>query len=451
MLAATNRFDLARIAQFPALYGTLVGLIALIVLLLCVGKVPLAYNVRNLIVRWRTSLMMVIAFILVVGLMTMMMAFVNGMIALTANSGQPGNVVVFSGGANDEGFSNLALTEVTNVERTEGIAVNAEGQRLASKEVYVIANQDVPVGPGQKPRRAFVQVRGLEDPLITSTVHNLRLKPGGLWFSAAGVEEATSPDVPGGAYVQAVVGNGIAGELGMSSPEKRPLVVGETFFMADRLWKIVGILDSTGSTYDSEVWAKRQIVAERFGKDVYSSFVVRATEIDQAEKLAETLKDSKEVALTAMTEEQYFVNLQATSRVLLYAVLLVAVIMAVGGIFGVMNTMFAAISQRIKDIGVLRILGYARGHVLISFLLESMILALVGGIAGCFVGMLVDGWTAKSTVGSGPGAAKLVVLQFVVSQEVLAGGLVLALVMGLIGGLLPALRAMRMRVLETLR
>ncbi|RPI90859.1 MAG: FtsX-like permease family protein, partial [Planctomycetaceae bacterium] len=205
------------------------------------------------------------------------------------------------------------------------------------------------------------------------------------------------------------------------------------------------------STFDSEVWAKRQIVGERFGKESsYSSFVVRAADITKAGELAEKLKDSKEVALNAMTEKEYFMNLSETSRTLLWAIRGVAVFMAIGGIFGVMNTMFAAISQRIKDIGVLRILGYARTHVLISFLLESMILALVGGIIGCAIGMFADGLTAKSTV-SGQGAAKLVVLQLVVNQEILAAGLLLSLTMGLIGGFFPALRAMWMKTLETLR
>jgi len=453
MFAAVNRFDLSRAPQHPVLYGGLLALLLLMGLLVAVGKVPLAYNVRNLMVRWRTSAMMLLAFVMVVGLMTVMLSFVNGMDALTSNSGQPGNVVIFSSGANDEGFSNLAFNEVSNVERMEGIAVDAEGRRIASKEVYVIVNQEIPVPKGEPSRRRFVQLRGVEDPMMTAQIHGLSLKEGGRWFSEAGVEETPATDAgqPGKVLRQCVMGHGIAGELGLDRPDRAPLKVGDVFNMADRDWKVVGILDSAGSTYDSEVWAKRQIVGEGFGKEgSYSSLVVRAAKIDAAAELAKKLKDSKEVALNAMTEEDYFLTLSETSRVLLYAIRAVAAFMAIGGVFGVMNTMFAAISQRIKDIGVLRVLGYSTGHVLISFLLESMVLALVGGALGCGVGLLADGWTAKSTVG-GQGAAKLVVLQFVVSQEVLASGLLLSLLMGLIGGLLPALRAMSMKLLDTLR
>jgi len=452
VLAVVPRFDPARIPQNPLLYGCLAALFLLMVVLLLVGKVPVAYNVRNLMVRWRTTLMMLLAFVMVVGLMTVMLSFVNGMDALTSNSGQPGNVVVFSSGANDEGFSNLALNEVSNVERMEGIAVDESGQRIVSKEVFVIVNQEIPTPKGTPARRRFVQFRGIEDPQLSAFVHGLKLKGGGQWFSEAGVEESAA-GAEGKTEVlrQCVLGNGIAGELGKDRPDGRALAVGDVFEMADRDWKVVGVLDSAGSTFDSEVWAKRQIVGEGFGKESsYSSFVIRAADVSKAAELAQKLKDSKEVALNAMTEQEYFLTLSETSRVLLYAVRAVAVFMAVGGIFGVMNTMFAAISQRIKDIGVLRVLGYSSGHVLMSFLLESLVLSLIGGLLGCAIGLLADGWTAKSTVG-GQGAAKLVVLQFVVSQEILATGLLLSLMMGLIGGLLPALRAMTMRVLETLR
>jgi len=331
MLARISRFDLSRIPQYPVLYGLLAALLALVLILLFVGRVPVSYNVRNLVVRWWITTMMVLAFVLVVGLMTVMMAFVSGMDALTGNSGQPGNIVVFSSGANDEGFSNLALSDVSNLERTQGIAVDEAGQRLASKEVYVIVNQDIPVPKGSPSRRRFVQVRGLEDAPMSAKVHGLELLPGSQWFSEAGVEQTGDGQQ---VLLQCVMGKGIAGELGLDRPGKQPLAVGEVFRMADREWKVVGLLNSTGSTYDSEVWAKRQIVGERFGKEAsYSSFVMRASDIKQAPQLAETLKKSKEVALNAMTEESYFESLSDTSRTLLWAIRIVAGFMALGGNF----------------------------------------------------------------------------------------------------------------------
>jgi ABC-type antimicrobial peptide transport system permease subunit len=125
--------------------------------------------------------------------------------------------------------------------------------------------------------------------------------------------------------------------------------------------------------------------------------------------------------------------------------------MALGGIVGIMNTMYAAISQRTKDVGLLRILGYSRGQVLRSFFLESMLLALLGGLLGCAVGSLANGFTATSILSGGQGGGKSVVIKLVADWSILGIGLSFALVMGCVGGLIPALSAMRLRALESLR
>ena len=136
----------------------------------------------------------------------------------------------------------------------------------------------------------------------------------------------------------------------------------------------------------------------------------------------------------------------------LVAIIIVAVFMAIGGVFGVMNTMFAAISQRTKDIGVLRLLGYKRWQILVSFLLESLVLALIGGFLGCLLGWLfADGRTATSIVSSTQGGGKFVVLRLTVDLAVLSSGMLLALAMGFLGGLIPSLSAMRLTALEALR
>ena len=179
-----------------------------------------------------------------------------------------------------------------------------------------------------------------------------------------------------------------------------------------------------------------------FGKQhTYSSFVLSTAGPDAARKLSQALKEYKKASLNPQPETEYFSKLGETSWQFLIAIIVVAVVMAVGGVFGVMNTMFAAISQRAQDIGMLRILGYARWQILVSFLLESLVLALVGGLLGCALGMMADGWTARSVVASGPGGGKSVVLQLVVSPDILMTGLLLSLGMGALGGFLPAVSA----------
>jgi putative ABC transport system permease protein len=441
-------------ASLPELLTALGLSLAFMVLLTVVGKVPVSYNVRNLLVRWKTTVMTGLAFTLVVSLMTVMLAFVNGMTRLTEKSGQPGNVIVLADGATDETFSTLTFVDASDIERQPGVLKDENGAALCSKEVFVVVNQEVKIAAGEKPRRRFVQVRGVEDPTMAGFVHGLKLKEGSRWFSEGGVEEGAAAG-EGGApqvFIQAVLGNGLAAEMGNDRPERRPLVVGDTFPLGARTWKVVGILDSTGSTFDSEMWAKRARVGDDFGKqNSYSSYLIRTAGPEAALALTEDLKNYKKAALFPQTETEYFLKQGETSKQFLVAVIVVAVVMAIGGVFGVMNTMYAAISQRTKDIGVLRILGFARWQVLVSFLLESLVIALIGGLLGCAIGMLADGWTARSVVSSGPGGGKSVVLQLVVSPEILLRGLLLSLGMGALGGFLPALSAMRLRALESLR
>jgi len=156
-------------------------------------------------------------------------------------------------------------------------------------------------------------------------------------------------------------------------------------------------------------------------------------------------------AIQAYTETEYFENLAATNRQFLGATIVITAILSIGGVFGVMNTMFAAVSQRSKDIGVLRILGFSRLEVLCTFLLESLTLAIFGGTLGCLLGCLTHGLTATSVVSGGQGGSKTVVLELLITGDTISLGLLVTLLMGLFGGLVPSLLAMRLRPLESLR
>jgi ABC-type lipoprotein release transport system permease subunit len=297
-----------------------------------------------------------------------------------------------------------------------------------------------------------VQLRGIDDPVISGKVHGLPLHPGGSWFSPAGVETHEHEGGVQEPVIQAVLGEGIARELGHDRGVPT-LVAGDTFELGPRKWVVTGVMQSAGSTFDSEIWAKRQLAGPLFGKGNYTTLVLSTEDADTARRVAHYLtKDFKKAALQAQTETEYYDKLNGTNMQFLVAVVIVVVIMAVGGVFGVMNTMFAAISQRIKDIAVLRILGFTSWQVLVSFFLESLLIALVGGLLGVALGSLCDGWTASSIVSSGGGGGgKSVVLKLAVDANILAAGVLFTLVMGSLGGLLPALSAMRLKPLESLR
>ncbi len=448
-----------------------------VLVLLLIGKVPLAYNLRNLRVRWLTNGMTAGAFTGVVWLLAFLLAFVNGMNKMTDNSGIPGNVFVLSDGSTDEVFSNLGYGDIGNVERAtadvrqvtdaadkpvltdDGKEVwratapvrirqekfGGEMKFLAAKETYYSVNQPVP----NTNRRRFVQLRTHEDADISARVHEVQLYPGGKWFSEVGVDPQSR--------IECVLGEGIAKTLG-GDYGKPQLGVGDTFELGEMTWVVTGVMRSEGKTFGSEIWAKRfDRIYGPLGKDKYSTLVMR-TEQDtrQASKAYANYLTKKytQQKLRAFSEPDYYAELTKTNNTFLTAIIIVCLVMAVGGVFGMMTTMFASIAQRIKDIGVLRLLGFKRWQVMVSFLLESLTVAFVGGGLGVILAWLtVNGKSASSTLsggGGGPGG-KSITLTIDVDPQVVAMGLLFALVMGRLGGLVPALSAMRMKILDSLR
>jgi ABC-type lipoprotein release transport system permease subunit len=424
--------------------------------LVLAGKVPISYNLRNLRVRWKTTVLTALAFTVVVTLLIVMHAFATGVRRLSEGSGQPANVICLSDGASDEMYSSLPLSATSDLARQEGVQSTADGRPLCSREVFVLINQPMPPAEDERPKYHFIAIRGVEEPDISALVHGLELADG-TWFSEAGVR-ASSPSegggvsAPGQTLVEAVVGEGLARELGKDRG-KESLEVGDVLSLGPRQWIVTGILRGAQTTFGSEVWAKPQKVGEIFNKEgLYTSIVLRADSPARAKQLAEQLsRDFRKSAVTATTEPEYFAKMAEVNEQLLGSIYLVASIMALGGVFGVMNTMFAAIRQRSTDIGVLRIVGFARWQVLASFLLEALLIAALGGLLGCALGYLVNGVNTNSMVGTGGGGVKRVSFPMIVDGNTLAAGVLFTLVMGVLGGLLPAVSAMRLKPLESLR
>lgn len=287
-------------------------------------------------------------------------------------------------------------------------------------------------------------------------MHGLKLVPGGNWFTPEGVI-SLGENQP--AAIQAVVGEAIARELGKDRTKeqvaaaKNPLMlaVGDIFTLSDRKFMIVGIIEARGSTFDSEVWAKRDIVGALFGKRTYTTITMRAESLSAAKKLKTFFdEDYTKAAVSAALETDYFAGLVETNKQFLVGTIFLTAIIGVGGVMGVMNTMFASVSQRSKDIGVLRILGFERSEVLCTFLLESLALSLLGGCLGCAIGAMVNGLKATSVISSGQ-TTKLVVLEMIVTGDTIGIGLLVTLVMGLLGGFVPSLLSMFVKPLESLR
>lgn len=433
---------------------------SLIVIVFAMGligmtRIPLAYSIRNLTVRLQTTVLTAVSFTLVIGVLTLLLGFVNGLRKLTLNSGNPSNVIVLSEGATDEGISSLASEEIKEIAQLSQIS-RLDGQSVASLETYMVVVQPIEETSTRKASTRLIQIRGLDNPYLASLVRGLQLHEGGEWFSEAGVREMerASTEFP---IVEVVLGEGLARELSRDRTEaerklaKNPnrLDAGDLFQLDQRKWLVVGVLKSAGTTFDSEVWARRNLTSTVFGKPNYTTLAVKTNGPSQAIELQRYLNGVDEshkytkTQVNAFTEPAYFQSLGAMNQQLILGTNFVVAIMAIGGIFGIMNTMFAAVSQRVNDIGVLRLIGFSRFGILVSFLLESILIATIGGILGCGLGYLANGLSMTSTVGTSSGAAKSVVFQVAVDASVVGIGVFFSLAIGLLGGILPALSAMR--------
>jgi hypothetical protein len=329
-------------------------------------------------------------------------------------------------------------------------AVREMAPYLASYETYLVMNQAIPTKPGEAQRRRFLQVRALKDVHLAAAVHNIELHPGGAWFNPQSVVQAD-----GKTYLACTIGEGAAVTLGGDVGKAR-LGVGDTFRLGDDDWMVTGVMKTQGTTYGSEIWTgeNNTVVAGTGKGNKYTTLVLRMADNSEAAArgMAYYLQYRyDQVKLKAYAEPDYYKELTKTNEQFLFWIVTLAVVMAVGGVFGVMNTMFASIAARIKEVGVLRILGFKRWQILISFMLESLIIAAIGGTLGCLLGLLANFFEASSTLSGGQGGGKSVALKLIVDYQTIAAGMLFTLIMGRLGGLVPALSAMRMEILESLR
>jgi ABC-type lipoprotein release transport system permease subunit len=229
---------------------------------------------------------------------------------------------------------------------------------LASRETFLVVNQPIPDPAGGRPKRRFLQVRGIEDPQLAAAVHNLELLPGGSWFSEAGSQE--TPDANPSAsdvapLVQAVLGEGVARELArefgnrqsLAAKNQDGLEVGDTFMLGSHTWIVVGILKSAGSTFNSEIWAKRSLAAALFGKNTYTTLVLRTRDTTAAEEFKEFLsKEYKKAAVNAQVEIE--LQLAINARIIATGILLTLLMGLLGGLLPAWSAM------RIKPLDALR-------------------------------------------------------------------------------------------------
>ncbi len=381
---------------------------------------PLYYNVRNLRVRWQVTLLSVIGISLVVAVFTVLMSMSEGFRLAFRETGREDNAMVFQRGSASELTSGVPLDQRQQIIVDERVARGPDGQPLASWEWVIVIGlpkvtdgQLTNVSMRAIPPRAF-QVRG-------------------------GIEVVEGRNFTPG-LDEVIVGR-------KNSERIKGLGLGGTVKYQKREFKIVGLFSSVGEAFESEIWADYDAFSVRGSGS--SSLVVRMKDAAQIPELDKWIRAQPQMQLQAVPERKYYQD-QAGPLASILKVLARAVsfIMAIGAVFGAMNTMYAIVAARTREIGTLRALGFSRRAILASFVIESVFLALIGGAIGCLLAFPMNGFS------TGTGQTQSfseIAFAFRITTQILVTAIGLAALMGLIGGLLPSFRAARLPITSALR
>ncbi len=385
-------------------------------------RLPISYNLRNLAVRRVTTLMTATGIALTVAVLLAALALVNGMQNTFEASGDPLNILVLRKGSTSELGSAMTRQMFQDLVYKQGIARTAADDRpMASLEMVTV----VRLPAVDNPRGVSVTVRGLLPAGIE--LRNVRLREG-RWFQ------------PGRREV--VAGRSIASRC----PDAR---VGRVVRFGRQEWQIVGVMDGASSATDSEIFGDlNQISAEFNRSGQLSSVLMRAADPVIMTALINSLNDDQRLNAVAQPEKDYYLGQTAAAGPLRTLGVFVSIIMAIGSGFAAMNTMYAAVSRRTREIGTLRVLGFGRGSILLSFLVESVLLSMAGGILACALVLPLNG--VSTAVGNFVTLSDVMV-NFRVSPSILVAGLIYAAVLGAAGGLLPARLAANKEILSALR
>jgi putative ABC transport system permease protein len=385
--------------------------------------IPFSYNARSARERWSSSLVAVLGIAGTVGVFVAMLALARGFRATLVSSGLPQNAIVQRGGADNEMTSIMTVDDLRVIEDAPQVARDGT-EPIVTPEVVVIAV--IPLR--ETGTDANVQVRGVT-PRVLKVRENVSLVEGR--FIRPGVAEA-------------VIGKG-------ARDAYAGLDLGATVELGAGTWDIVGVFDGHGTAFDSEVWADASVLNGNYDRppNIYQSVTARLRSPDDFEAFEATLAGDPRARLQARREADFYAS-QSQIVTALIRILgsLVSLVMALGAVFAALNTMYSAVSERAREIAVLRAIGFGGGAIVLSFVAESLLIALVGGVVGCLAVLPVNGITTGTINWQ---TFSHLAFAFRITPDLLMAGMLFAVIMGLLGGLPPAIRAARANVAHTLR
>lgn len=385
--------------------------------------IPLVYNLRSVKARWTSAIVAVIGIAGTVGVFVAMLSLARGFRATLVSSGSPDNALILRAGATSEMSSGFGLDSVKIIQDKPGIARGSSGPLVTSEAVLM-----APIPMVSNGADANVQLRGVS-PAVLEIRKQVRIVEGRMF--QAGLSEI-------------IVGKNAASMYS-------GLKLGNTIALGTGRWEVVGIFDAGGSSFDSEVWGDANLLTTAYSRPAnsFQSVTAHLASPDDLGKLKDAVSIDPRLNVDVTREIEYY-SKQSTRMTTLISRLggFVAFIMAIGAVFGALNTMYSAVAERGREIATMRALGFGGPSVVISFLIEALLISLVGGLVGCVAVLPLNGLTTGAMNWQ---TFSHLAFAFKITPDLLVLGVLFALVMGACGGLSPAVRAARLPVATALR
>ena len=386
-------------------------------------KIPFTYNLRSVRQRPVSTALTALGIGLVVAVFIGMLALANGFAAALTRTGSDRNVLVLRKGADSEMSSGLDREAVSMLVGSPHVARGSDGRPLASSESYVV----IPLGRmGDTTKLANVVVRGVSEQ-AWQVRNNVALLAG--TRPAAGKNEVC-------------IGKRLVGRF----PDTG---IGETIRFAGRPWTVTCHFAAQGSAFESEIWGENEQIMPAMRRQNFQSVAFRLNDpaaFDEAKRLLEA---DKRLTVDVYRESAFYAKQsELLGRILRILAIMITGIMAVGAVFGAVNTMYAAVASRAPEIAVLLTLGFRPRSILASFLAESAVIALIGGIVGCLLALPMNGVVTSTTNWAN---FSEIAFSFRITPLLLLAGVIFAVVMGTLGGFFPARRASKVPVIQAIR
>jgi len=383
--------------------------------------IPLKYNLRNLAVRRTTTAMTAFSITLTVTVFIVLMALAQGLQSSLTTTGHPLNVIIMRDGSQSETVSFVKRDALQVIRYLHGIAKDDKGEPWVSPEVIVLINL---------PRRGQVQgsnvtIRGVSAPGPSLRPEFKMVE--GRYFRPGLREVVVSKRI---------------------SERFQNCALGDKLKFAKGYWTVVGLFEAGNSAYNSEIWTDVNDLGQDFDREDYTDVFVRAADASAVAGIKDQVSNDRRLHLKPVTERDYYASQTSTAAPIKAFGIFIAILMAVGASFAAMNTMYAAVARRTREIGTLRAIGFSRVSILFCFVVESVCIATLGGVIGCLLALPINGVTTGTTNFV---TFSELAFNFRVTPMLLLSAMIFATVMGLLGGFFPAWRASHENIVIALR